>query len=204
MARTSDKHSSRGQAGPPGSLRIIAGKWRRRRLPIADRAGLRPTPDRVRETLFAWLAPVIAGSRCLDLFAGSGALGFEAASRGANRVVMVERERELIALLEQHRRRLSAEEVEIVAADALGWMERQRSSFDIIFLDPPFGEYELTSICRRIEENGLLAPSGFVYLETNASAPQTELPAGWATYRSQRAGQVRYDLARKQAPGANA
>ena len=127
-------------AGPPGRLRIVAGEWRGRRLPVLDQPGLRPTPDRVRETLFNWLAPLITGARCLDLFAGSGALGFEAASRGAGRVAMIEKSANLVRVLRENRLLLDARQVEVIQADAGLWLAGQAEPFDLVFLDPPFAE----------------------------------------------------------------
>ena len=121
-------------------VRLIGGQWKRSKLPVADRPGLRPTPDRVRETLFNWLGQDLAAKSCLDLYAGSGALGFEAASRGAARVVMVERERGAAAALDANREALKAERVEIVRADALEFLRGTYATFDVVFLDPPFAD----------------------------------------------------------------
>ncbi|HEY5700808.1 MAG TPA: 16S rRNA (guanine(966)-N(2))-methyltransferase RsmD [Gammaproteobacteria bacterium] len=204
MSRSSSKHRRQTTSAPPGSVRIVAGKWRRRRLKFDDQPGLRPTPDRVRETLFSWLTPVIRGSRCLDLFAGSGALGFEAASRGAAHVTMVEQDRGRAALLEKYRRELSATEVHLIEGDAIKWLGVCKATFDIIFLDPPFATYDLGTICAAVERNGLIATSGLVYLETSVKAPPITLPYGWEWFRSQRAGQVRYDLAARNPSGTGA
>lgn len=176
-------------------MRIIAGKWKRRRLRVIDAKGLRPTPDRVRETLFSWLGPRLKDSRCLDLFAGTGALGFEAASRGAARVVMVERDPAAAAALRESCSALQATEVEVIKADALEWLESGREAFDIVFLDPPFGRFEPAELCVRIAQSDRLSPSGLVYLETGADSPEPALPEGWRLLKSQRAGQVRYHLA---------
>ena len=126
--------------GPPGEVRLIGGLWKRSKLPVADSPGLRPTPDRVRETLFNWLGQDLTGWHCLDAFAGSGALGFEAASRGAAEVVLLERDPALAASLRLSRQRLKAEAMRIEAGDAISWMSRAASgSFDLVLLDPPFG-----------------------------------------------------------------
>lgn len=201
MTRSNSINRAHGVSKLPGSVRIIAGKWRRRRLRFGHRPDLRPTPDRVRETLFSWLTPVIRGSRCLDLFAGSGALGFEAASRGAKHVIMVESDPALAALLDQHRESLSATEVKVVLEDAFRWLEAAGEAFDVIFLDPPFGKYDLGAICSVIENYGLAEPSGLIYLEYSAGAPAPILPKTWERYRSQRAGQVRYDLVVRSSSG---
>lgn len=181
----------------PGAVRIIAGKWRRRRLKVVDAEGLRPTPDRVRETLFAWLGARLADSRCLDLFAGTGALGFEAASRGAKEVLMIEKDRTLVAALNEQRASLDAREVRVIQADAIHWLESGTDQFDIIFVDPPFERYSLDALCDRIDRTGRLDRDGAVYLETGAGAGAPHLPEGWSLLRSNRAGQVRYYLATK-------
>ncbi len=185
--------------GPRGSVRIIAGKWKRRRLKVADVSGLRPTPDRVRETVFSWLGPSLDGSTCLDLFAGTGALGFEAASRGAKRVVMVEQDPVAVSVLRDGCATLDATEIEVVQADALEWLESAQGSFNIVFLDPPFGRFEPAELCLRLEQSGRLEPRGLVYIETAADDRVPTLPHGWRLLRSQRAGQVRYHLASRDA-----
>lgn len=201
MTRSGSTKRPSGIPARRGSVRIIAGKWRRRRLRVEDRPDLRPTPDRVREALFSWLAPVIQGSRCLDLFAGSGALGFEAASRGAKHVTMVEVDPGLAGSLEKHRVLLSATEVTVVQEDAFRWLAATDAEFDIIFLDPPFATYDVGVICTALENKGLVAPSGFVYLEHSVKASVPRLPKNWEWYRSQRAGRLRYDLALRDSPG---
>ena len=179
----------------PGRLRIVAGKWRSRLLDIADVPGLRPTSERVRETLFNWLTPGIAGARCLDLFAGTGALGLEALSRGATSVVFVEKSRRAVRALERNVQLLEAPGASTEHADAIDFLRTaQQSSFDIIFLDPPFAADLLTDLCRLIDELGLLAPRGRVYLEQDKAKADVELPDGWTTIRTKIAGQVRYSL----------
>ncbi len=178
-----------------GSVRIIAGKWKRRRLRVVDATGLRPTPDRVRETLFSWLGSRLKDSRCLDLFAGTGALGFEAASRGARQVVMVEQDPIAVSALRDSCAALNAKEIEVVKADALEWLDSGGAAFDIVFLDPPFGRFKPAELCSRIDRSGRLSPLGLVYLETGVGDPKPALPGGWRLLKSQRAGQVRYHLA---------
>ncbi|MCP5149946.1 MAG: 16S rRNA (guanine(966)-N(2))-methyltransferase RsmD [Ectothiorhodospiraceae bacterium] len=177
-----------------GRLRIIAGSWRRRQLSFPDRPGLRPTPDRVRETLFNWLGPRVIGARCLDLFAGSGALGFEAASRGAAEVVMVERDREVARALRDNVERLQATNIEVVRDDALRVLHALAGPFDIVFLDPPFGTDLLERACADLAAPGRLAPDARVYLETDRPQPPP-LPSGWELLRREKAGRVRYHLA---------
>jgi len=182
--------------GRSGELRIIGGRYRGRRLPVPSQPGLRPTPDRVRETLFNWLQPVIGGARCLDLFAGSGAIGFEAASRGAREVVMVERVAKVAKVLRNNAKLLGAVAVRVEQADALRWLDaRAPRPFDIVFLDPPFSLGLLEPVCALLSRNSFLAAGARVYLETSAYAGLPELPQGWQLVRDKVAGQVRYALA---------
>jgi len=176
-------------------LRIIGGQWRRRQLVIADIPTLRPTSDRIRETLFNWLQDTIPGRRCLDLFAGSGALGFEAASRGADRVVMLDANTEVVHQLKIQAARLGANQVYIEQADSLCWLQTCSQGFDIIFLDPPFRQDLLDKTISILRHKGLREGTR-IYLETEASRTIPELPPEWEYLRSGQAGQVRYFLAR--------
>ncbi len=178
-----------------GKVRIISGRWRRRQLLVPEVDGLRPTPGRVRETLFNWLRDSIEGARCLDLYAGSGALGFEAASRGASRVLLVEKHEAVVVSLRKQASELGAEQIEVVHADVARWLRGSATPFDIVFLDPPFGGADLGELCGRLERGSWLAPGALVYLETRASRETLELPAGWQLLRRQKAGQVMYYLA---------
>lgn len=180
----------------PGRLRIVAGKWRSRLLDIADVPGLRPTSERIRETLFNWLAPSIQGARCLDLFAGTGALGFEALSRGAATVVFVDSSRRAINAIENSVQTLHAAGASVHCGDAEAYLRTApRESFDIVFLDPPFADDRLEDVCRLVDELGLLAPGGRVYLEQDRAKPAIELPGRWSLLRDKTAGNVRYRLA---------
>lgn len=176
-------------------LRIIGGRLRGRHLPVPDRAGLRPTPDRVRETLFNWLQPTIVGRRCLDLFAGSGALGLEAHSRGASEVVLVERSRDLTKRLRAIADNWGLDGIRIEQADALKWLERPAEAFDIVFLDPPFALGLLGPSCTRLARGGWLSSGAYVYLEAGSHADLPPLPAGWNLLRQRQAGEVCYALA---------
>jgi len=176
-------------------LRIIGGCLRGRRWSLPDRSGLRPTPDRVRETLFNWLQPVIAGSRCLDLFAGSGALGLEAHSRGAAEVVMVERARTLANRLGTIVADWGLAGIRVEQADALEWLERSPEVFDIAFVDPPYALGLLEPSCARLADGGWLRGGARIYLETAHHAGLPPLPAGWSLMRQRRAGEVCYALA---------
>jgi 16S rRNA (guanine966-N2)-methyltransferase len=180
----------------PGRLRIVAGKWRSRLLDIADVPGLRPTSERVRETLFNWLAPSIQGARCLDLFAGTGALGFEALSRGAAQVVFVENSRRAIEAIENSAKKLGAKEAVVHHGDAVDYVRNAGpAAFDIIFLDPPFADDRLEALCRQIDERGILAPGGRIYLEQDRAKPDPEIPERWRVLKNKTAGNVRYMLA---------
>ncbi len=175
----------------PGKIRLIAGKWRGRKLDVIDSPGLRPTPDRIRETLFNWLQQQIVGARCLDLFAGTGALAFEALSRGATEVVMVESNPNIIESLNQHAETLGSEGHIIQLADAIGWMKQGIKGFDIIFLDPPFGQGYIEQCCTIISEQSLLNARGLVYIESEKSL---SLPDGWEIRKQTKAGNVQSAL----------
>ena len=184
--------------GQANRVRIIGGELRGRRLAFPDVDGLRPTGDRIRETLFNWLQPVIAGARCLDLFAGSGALGFEAASRGAGRVVMLDADARVIAALKANVSALGLDNVEVQRGAAPAWLEGAAQPFDVVFLDPPFGQGLLAPCCALLESRGWLAPQARVYLEISARDDWPLLPKSWELLREQRAGRVRYGLARRR------
>ena len=184
--------------GHPHEVRIIGGRWKRTKLAVLDRPGLRPTPDRVRETLFNWLGQDLTGWRCLDAFAGTGALGFEAASRGAAEVVMLERDSKLLRHLHEVRERLKAEQVHIEGADALTWMARcEAGRFELVLLDPPFdaGLFDAAlSAAARLPVAG-----GFLYLEANVEWPSESLEAiGLRPVRHARAGAVHAQLLQRQ------
>ena len=178
------------------TVRIIGGSWRRRVLHFPDALGLRPTPDRVRETLFNWLGQDLSGWSCLDLFAGSGALGFEAASRGAERVVLVDAAPKVVAALSENARQIGAESrLEIVRADAVKFASSLRSAgkrFDLVFLDPPYQQGWLDRLAPLVGE--LLTADGVLYVEAESAQ---DACGDWRTVRSGRAGQVFYHLMRR-------
>ena len=180
------------------TLRIIAGEWRSRKIRFPDLPQLRPTPDRVRVTLFNWLMPVIEGARCLDLFAGSGALGLEALSRGAAEVVFVDSDNKVMTYLRDTCKVLKAEHANIVQADALGYLAGKPQGFDIVFLDPPYQSDLLLPCCHALEAQAWLNPRAYIYIETASQTPLDELPAGWRVLREKTAGQVCYRLAQRQ------
>jgi 16S rRNA (guanine(966)-N(2))-methyltransferase RsmD len=172
-------------------VRLIGGRWKRSKLPVADCPGLRPTPDRVRETLFNWLGQDLTGWRVLDAFAGSGALGFEAASRGAAQVLLLERDAALVTSLQATRARLSADAVRVERADALAWMAAAAPArWDLVLLDPPFDAGLADAAAMAAVR--LLAPGGYLYVESGQ--PPAEAVSGMSAYRSLRAGAVHAHL----------
>jgi 16S rRNA (guanine966-N2)-methyltransferase len=180
-----------------GELRIIGGQWRSRKLRFPALPGLRPTPDRIRETLFNWLAPVMDGARCLDLFAGSGALGLEALSRGAASCCFVDMARPAVETIRQHLQLLKAEPQMVVQAAAEQWLQTQSSTgsgFHIVFLDPPFGAGLLPAALEALARPGMLADNAFVYIETGRHESLPALPPQWQIHREKSAGQVCYRL----------
>jgi 16S rRNA (guanine966-N2)-methyltransferase len=191
--------SKRELPAPPGrnSVRIIGGAWRGRRVHFADMPTLRPTPDRVRETLFNWLQHSLAGTRCLDLFAGSGALGLEALSRGAAEVVFVEQFPAAARTLQEQLVRLGGEgKGRVMEMGAARFLRTPAKPFDIVFLDPPFGKNALAEYVPMLDSGSWLTPSGLVYLENERIAGLPQLPAHWELLKSKSAGEVGYHLAR--------
>ena len=180
-----------------GEVRIIGGQWKRSKLPVANAPGLRPSPDRVRETLFNWLGQDLTGWRCLDAFAGSGALGFEAASRGAADVLMVEREPRIGRTLQQTKERLGASTVRIVVGDAITLMKRSaESAFDLVLIDPPFDSPLAAPAL--VEAARLVGSDGVVYLEGPLPLDAEWIAGnGWSVHRQSRAGSVHFHLLRR-------
>jgi 16S rRNA (guanine966-N2)-methyltransferase len=176
-------------------VRIIGGDWRSRLLTFIDLPELRPTPDRVRETLFNWLQFSIVGARCLDLFAGSGALGFEALSRGATAVTALETHPAAVAALRDNAQLLGAKALTLVQKDALLWLAQPATQqFSLVFLDPPFAAGLHAPCCELLQQQGWLAPGAQVYLEAGEDLQTLALPPGWALTRHKRAGEVHYGL----------
>jgi 16S rRNA (guanine966-N2)-methyltransferase len=176
--------------GPPGHIRIIGGRWRGRRLPVPDAPGLRPTPDRARETLFNWLQPVIPGACCLDLFAGTGALGFEALSRGAAHVHFVDNNAVLADAIQALAQTLAADAT-VLTSTAGDWLQMNTDRFDVIFLDPPFGQDLIAGIISLIGERHCLKPGGLVYIESERGIV---LPPGLEIKKQKTAGDVQFGL----------
>jgi len=179
-------------------LRIIGGRWRGRKLDFPDAEGLRPTPDRVRETLFNWLQNDIVGARCLDLFAGSGALGLEALSRGAARAVLVENSKLAAQQLEAHLRTLQCNDGIAISMDAQTFLERGPGDarYNIVFLDPPFEKGLIKHCIELLEEKHWLAKDALIYLEMEHNLQTPVLPGNWKYTHERTAGQVNYYLAR--------
>jgi 16S rRNA (guanine966-N2)-methyltransferase len=185
--------------GAPGKVRIIGGNLRNSRLDVANVPGLRPTAERVRETLFNWLAPIIDGSRCLDLFAGTGALGIEALSRGAASVQFVEQDSIAAQALRANLQRLKAAAGQVAALDAAPYLRQAAQAFDLVFLDPPFALDLWSPIARQLEAGGWLTATAWIYVECPRDAVPA-LPPSWLMHREGRAGEVRFALYRRALP----
>ncbi len=178
-------------------VRIIGGKWRGRRLSFPSIPGLRPSPDRVRETLFNWLAADIVDARCLDLFAGSGVLGFEALSRGAQHSILVDQDVVIIQQLGASSTMLQAESLEIHCGDSAQFITGYKGeSFDIVFLDPPFQSDLLALAIKQLNSSGCLAKQALIYIETGTELLAAHLPDTWEILKSKQAGDVRFYLIR--------
>jgi len=178
-----------------GQLRIIGGQWRSRRFTFPDVPGLRPTPDRVRETLFNWLAPYIEGARVLDLFTGSGAMYLEALSRGASMGLALDTSGAAIASVRQNLNSLECAVGQVSQTDSLRYLESQiPAQFDIAFLDPPFHQNLLPAACALLEARGWLADNAWIYTESETPPSASGLPGNWRLHREKKAGQVYYGL----------
>ncbi|KMN08343.1 16S rRNA (guanine(966)-N(2))-methyltransferase RsmD [Pseudomonas helleri] len=189
-----------------GQLRIIAGEWRSRKLDFPHVEGLRPTPDRVRETLFNWLAPYIQGARVLDVFAGSGALFLEALSRGAAKGLALDSNREAISNIRENMGILRCTTGQVQQTDALRYLDATPSdTFDVVFLDPPFNKELLKPACDLLEQRGWLTDDAWIYTESELRPSELGLPGNWRLHREQKAGGVNYALWQRdagQAPAA--
>jgi len=195
------RSGNRGRSGErAGQVRIIAGQWRGRTLPVPDLPGLRPSGDRGREVLFNWLQPHLPGARCADVFAGSGALGFEAASRGAAHVDLVEVAPLAVSALVESRSALGAEQVDVHRANALEFLgERPPDHYDIVFIDPPFDSGLGVRTLGRLQQTGCVAPGGFVYVEAAAQLPELVMHAPFTLWREKVVGEVRMRVFRRGA-----
>lgn len=188
-----------------GFIRLISGEWRGRKLPVHHVEGLRPTTDRVKETLFNWLSMEVPSSRCLDLFSGSGSLGFEAASRHAEHVTMLELNPQVFQQLQKNKQTLSASNIDIVQANSLDYLTqtRQESTYDIIFIDPPFRQGLLDEVFQRLEDNHWLTDNAFIYVESEKEWQPQHVPNNWSLHREKIAGQVCYRLYKRDAQPAS-
>ncbi len=181
-----------------GFVRIISGLWRGRKLPVHDAEGLRPTTDRVKETLFNWLAQDVPRAKCLDLFAGSGGLAFEAASRQAEMVTMVELNTQAFKQIQQNITALKATNLKAHNTDALTFLKQQGEPQNVVFIDPPFRKGLLAETVSLLEENGWLADDALIYIETEKELALEGIPAHWHLHREKTAGQVCYRLFERQ------
>ncbi|MBL1274344.1 MAG: 16S rRNA (guanine966-N2)-methyltransferase [Marinobacter maritimus] len=200
LSNKPSKGATKGQSqnqGSAGELRIIGGDWRSRKLRFPDAGGVRPTPARTRETLFNWLSFHIAGSNCLDLFAGSGALGLEALSRGAARATLVDSSAPLATALRDNLRMLGSESGTVSCTSVDTYLSQPaQQPFDIVFMDPPFRKGWLTTLLPLIDVHGWIKPGGWVYVEHESDLPAPTAPASWQLHRQKTAGQVTYCLFR--------
>lgn len=180
---------------PKNRFRIIAGEWRGRRFAFPEGTDIRPSPDRVRETLFNWLTPVIEGALCLDLFAGSGALGLEALSRGAAQVLFVDKDPFVTAMIGKHLETVRCPRGRVICRNAMAFLSTPPENlFDVIFLDPPFRQELISGALQKLTTENWVRDGGLVYLECEADL-QLDLPSGWQLIRSGRAGKVQFHLA---------
>ncbi len=190
--------SVKGVSGGKNQLRIISGEWRGRKLPFPDGEGLRPTGDRMRETLFNWLSFDLYGRRVLDLFAGSGALGLEALSRGAKNAVFLDNHPGVVRQMKENLQTLKCERAEVFQGEALTWLTAYDEKFDLIFLDPPFGKGLLAPVCQQLEQLQRLADGALIYLEAEKGFDFTEIPACWLVEKEKKSGQVICRLYRRE------
>ncbi|EOV9016956.1 16S rRNA (guanine(966)-N(2))-methyltransferase [Cronobacter muytjensii] len=184
-----------------GQIRIIGGQWRGRKLPVPDSPGLRPTTDRVRETVFNWLAPYLVGARCLDCFAGSGALGLEALSRYAASATLLEMERGVAQQLQKNLATLKSSAGKVVNANTLNFLNQNGEPHDIVFVDPPFRKGLLEETLTLLETRGWLAPQALIYVESEVENGLPPVPASWQLHREKVAGQVAYRLYLRETQG---
>lgn len=189
------KPSKKPEPAASGQLRIIGGEWRSRQFSFPMAHGLRPTPNRVRETLFNWLAPYVAGAQVLDCFTGSGALYLEALSRGASSALALDSNSSAVASLRQTLATLKCTNGQLLQTNALQYLEAQPATpYDLVFLDPPFGQDLLEPACALLEGKGWLARDAWIYTESEAAPSTLALPGNWRLHREQKAGQVHYAL----------
>lgn len=184
-----------------GQIRIIGGQWRGRKLPVPDSPGLRPTTDRVRETLFNWLAPSMVDATCLDCFAGSGALGIEALSRYAASATLLEMERSVAQQLQHNLTTLKATNAKVVNTNTLAFLAKTGTPHNVVFIDPPFRKGLLEETLTLLENNGWLADDALIYIESEVENGLPPVPLHWDLHREQVAGQVAYRLYHREVQG---
>jgi 16S rRNA (guanine966-N2)-methyltransferase len=185
----------------PGFVRIISGQWRGRRLPVLDAAGLRPTTDRVKETLFNWLMQDTAGRTVLDCFSGSGSLALEALSRQAEFATLLELDKTAVRQLQQHLLTLGCQQAEVIQTNALQYLQQPaKRVYDLVFLDPPFRQQLLLPAAQLLEQQGWLTADALIYLECEKELSLANLPAHWRLYKESIAGQLAYRLYQRQEP----
>ena len=178
----------------PQFVKIIAGQWRGTKLPVLHKEGVRPTSNRVRETLFNWLQASIEGSHCLDVFAGSGALGFEAISRGASTAELIDNDPEIIKLLSEQAQRLHADNINIMRVDGVQYIEQTKHQYDCIFIDPPFSKFNYEEILEKISNSQIVKENALIYVEAPIGELPKKIPASWQWKRQSKAGDVEYGL----------
>ena len=198
------KNSSKGPKGQSGQVRIIGGQWRSRKLPVHDVEGLRPTTDRVKETVFNWLAPYVVDADCLDLFAGSGGLSFEALSRYAQSALLLEKDRTAAKQLSKNLALLKCTNADVINSDSLTFLAKTATNkFSLVFIDPPFRKNLLEQSCQLLEQNDWLTDDAIIYLEMESELAQVNLPPNWQCLREKNAGQVTYSLWQRQIPATS-
>ena len=179
----------------PQQVRIIAGRWKGRMLPVARGKNVRPTPNRVRETVFNWLQGYLPGSNCLDLFAGSGALGFESVSRGAAMAIIVDDNAKVIESLREQVNKFAAnDEITLIHADGIAYLNQAESKFDIVYLDPPFNKFNLEQLLVTLTNVDILSQQAMIYMESSLGQLPQNLPSTWQWWRQSKASQVEFGL----------
>ena len=181
-----------------GFIRLISGKWRGKKLPVKDIEGLRPTTDRTKETLFNWLMHDINDSNCLDCFSGSGSLAFEALSRFANKVTLLEKDKSVVKQLQENLVALEVTNAEVIATDSIQYLSQiATEQYNIVFIDPPFNKNLVQSCCDTLQQNNYLAEDALIYIEREVELNNLSLPASWTLLKEKSTGQVTYQLYRK-------
>ena len=188
------RNATRNVDSAPQQVRIIAGCWKGRNIPVVKKEHVRPTPNRVRETVFNWLQNSLPGSRCLDLFAGSGVLGIESVSRGAAHATIVDLDREIIELLKSQLALLETDAIDLLCGDSIDYIVNTKQQFDIIYLDPPFQKVDLKTLLEQVKSANILKPRAQIYMESPPGQLPQELPANWQWRRQSKASQVAYGL----------